>query len=331
MIQRQNDRQDPVSVSPTIDATRGDGPKAMLGQPGWAFLANDTNDFLAFLFGSSRWTPEEEDAAVATLLEGAAWIRGMGASFFRFAIPEKSAVYSDYLPSPMNSTPVWEGRPALMLARRCAEIFAYPIETLRQNRRVQHTYFRADSHPNWFGALIAYRAIAGRLADAGLIEPSTILSLRDLLPSFAAYDGDLLSNLSAGDQEDFLKQNAAFITHHGFESLMLYRVHPHQARARSEPVPEPYSSWFRPRPQHRTVVDDARLPKAVIFRDSTSDFLWPLLAEHFREALFIWHKGAIFREVVEAEKPDIVLQIQAERFLQTDPVRAATLSAATDA
>ena len=305
-------------------------PKAMLGEPGWAFLDNDTNNFSAFLFGTTRWTPEQEGAAVSTLLERAAWVRAQGAAYIRFAVPEKSAVYADYLPAPLHQIPTWEGRPALMLAQRCPEIFGYPLEALRQARRVQHTYFRSDSHPNWFGALVAYRAIALHLADAGLLDRTGILSLGDLLPSFAAYNGDLLPNLSAEDRQAFLEQNAAFTTEHGFESLMLYRVHPHRARARTEAFPERYAAWFRPRPQHRTIVDDLRLPKAVIFRDSTSDFMWPLLAEHFREALFIWHKGAVFREVVEAEKPDIVLHIQAERFLQTDPVRAATLSAATD-
>lgn len=305
--------------------------KAILGQPGWAFLANDTNDFLAFLFGTSRWTPAEEHAAISTLRDRAAWVRSQGAAFFRFAIPEKSAIYPNYLPTPLHEIPVSENRPAEMLARRCGDIFSYPAAELRQALRIQHTYFRADSHPNWFGALIAYRAIAARMAEAGLVDKASILTLGDLLPSFAAYNGDLLPNLSDADRTLFLEQNAAFTTQHGFESLMMYRVHPHRARARIESVPEPYVGWFRPRPQHRTVVDDARLPKAVVFRDSTSDFMWPLLAEHFREALFIWHKGAVFREVVEAEKPDVVLQIQAERFLQTDPVRAATLSAVTDA
>jgi hypothetical protein len=65
----------------------------------------------------------------------------------------------------------------------------------------------------------------------------------------------------------------------------------------------------------RFVNEDQSLPKAIIFRDSTSDFMVDLLAEHFSSSLFIWHQGLVYEDIIEREKPDIVLHIIAERFL----------------
>jgi hypothetical protein len=39
------------------------------------------------------------------------------------------------------------------------------------------------------------------------------------------------------------------------------------------------------------------------------------LAHHFSESLFYWHGGHVYQDILDLEKPDIVLHIMAERFL----------------
>ena len=59
--------------------------------------------------------------------------------------------------------------------------------------------------------------------------------------------------------------------------------------------------------------------RAVIFRDLTLDFCHDLIAQHFSRTVFVWHQGLIYDEVLEAEKPDVVLHIMAERFATSYP------------
>lgn len=62
-------------------------------------------------------------------------------------------------------------------------------------------------------------------------------------------------------------------------------------------------------------VEDAGLPRAVIFRDSFANSLEPFLSEHFSRAVYPW-SFQIDWELIEREQPDLVLYEIAERYLQ---------------
>jgi hypothetical protein len=53
----------------------------------------------------------------------------------------------------------------------------------------------------------------------------------------------------------------------------------------------------------------------LVFRDSTADFLLDWLAQHFGETLFIRDRGLVHRDVIDELRPDLVIQIMAERFV----------------
>ena len=65
-------------------------------------------------------------------------------------------------------------------------------------------------------------------------------------------------------------------------------------------------------------VSDAKLPRAVMFRDSFGNALVPYLSEHFRRILYVWNRDVDPR-VVGVEKPDIVIQQIVGRFLGRRP------------
>ena len=64
-------------------------------------------------------------------------------------------------------------------------------------------------------------------------------------------------------------------------------------------------------------------PTVVVFRDSTCDFLVDFLSGHFKRAVYIWDKGNVYQDVIEIEKPDLVLHFMAERFVSSYPSRKA--------
>ena len=60
---------------------------------------------------------------------------------------------------------------------------------------------------------------------------------------------------------------------------------------------------------------DAKLPRAVLFRDSFAAQLIPFLAEHFERMLCIWD-SAFDRAIIEHERPGVVIQEIVERSIE---------------
>ncbi len=56
-----------------------------------------------------------------------------------------------------------------------------------------------------------------------------------------------------------------------------------------------------------------------MFHDSFGLYLKPLLAEHFSRSLFVW-TGLFIPDIVEHERPDIVVQEFMEMFIVNMPL-----------
>jgi len=62
------------------------------------------------------------------------------------------------------------------------------------------------------------------------------------------------------------------------------------------------------------VTGDPTLPKLLVFRDSFASNLIPYLSESFQSSVFIW-THAFLPEIIERERPDIVILECVERYL----------------
>ena len=65
-------------------------------------------------------------------------------------------------------------------------------------------------------------------------------------------------------------------------------------------------------------VDDPRLLRAVMFRDSFGNALVPYMAENFKRILFVWNRD-IDPRIIKLEQPDVVIQEIVGRFLGRRP------------
>jgi alginate O-acetyltransferase complex protein AlgJ len=59
------------------------------------------------------------------------------------------------------------------------------------------------------------------------------------------------------------------------------------------------------------------LPRAVMFRDSFCIGMMPLLSDHFRRIVYCWQYIFDY-ELVERERPDVVIQEFVERVIMED-------------
>lgn len=296
--------------------------KAMLSEYGWVYLVNDGSDFLDYLFGFSEWSAEAHNKAVATLGQRHATLANAGVKYLKFIIPEKPVIYPQYLPRIFEGATISDHRPATNLADGCPEFVSYPAAVLRDAGSYGHVFFRGDTHVNWLGAFFLYQHIIQKLNAA--LENSDKLcrsphGLSEFEARLASYAGDVFVQLDKEMLGHFegawrpLKISTQKTNR--LEYLVSYTLLPEHRQAKRNDVQENYLKLLGDRETFRYSHPDRRLPRAVIFRDSTADHLVELLANHFSESLFIWHKGHVYSDIIEREKPDVVLHLMAERFV----------------
>lgn len=285
--------------------------KTLLSERGWIYLINDSNSFYDWCHGRKFWS-EAQRAHVNNLLRNrVSKIKEKGASYFKFITPEKNVVYPEFLPHIFEEKGFYEERPAKLMAVDNDSVF-YLDQYLKSAKGFNQIYFRGDSHVNWFGAYYIYRYIMMKLSQSGL-KLGKVLSLSDLNASLANYKGDLYSQMSPSQKVDTHSVWGPFNLSEslGYE----VKLDLHSKSFRTVDVPERYRKYAETREVIITENDNADLPVAVVYRDSTCDFLIDFLSTHFKRVVFIWHKGNVYSDVIEVENPDVVLNFMAERFV----------------
>jgi hypothetical protein len=297
--------------------------KSFAAANGWSFLINDTNDFLRWQFGLKRWDQAQLEAALHLLERRRLRVAEMGAQFIKFIVPEKSAVYAHCLPGLLGYAPLYDVRPANLLHRACECPAIHLFDRLHDLAHLGPTYLRGDSHPNWQGAYIIYLAI--HEAISAMLPLSPPLAQHEMVAAATTYGGDLFGQLPANATEGLPETIRLMRPPGRAESLIEYRIDPARRRASPGVPPQDYVDWFDTRETLVWNHSDRSLPRCVVFRDSTAARVLDCLAEHFSRTVAVWWHGVVVEDVIEREKPDIVIQIQAERFLQLLPTTRPTV------
>lgn len=153
-------------------------------------------------------------------------------------------------------------------------------------------YYPTDTHWNPHGAFIAYQQILNALEpDFPLIKPYSLDDF-EFVPEPAA-EGDL-SVLTQTRVEDALYSlKPRFQTEFSIRKMTdasgvnyIYSAHPNQA-----------------------------LPRMVMYHDSFSLWLYPILSNHFSRGVYIWSPH-VDKAFIAEEDPDIVVVEIAERYLE---------------
>jgi len=292
--------------------------KAVLSEYGWLFLINDTNEFLRVQFGESIWQHKDVEGCIAVIIERLRFFREIGVPYQKFIVPEKSALYPEFLPKAFAFFQEAGYRPANLIRDLFPHNYHYMLDYLRDAKSYGNLFFRGDSHPSFLGAYLIYRNIIETIQAAG-VRVSDPVPLSSLDVTLGNWEGDLLAHLT-NEQRDMYAHTWGIMTAGGSgEAVLHFQTHRNLLKAVSVPPSEDLAQVSLPR---RTIVYenfDKTLPKAVIFRDSTADHVHEYLAQHFSRCVFIWREGAVFENIIRNEAPDIVIQIMAERFLNRYP------------
>jgi hypothetical protein len=263
--------------------------KVVEGKDGWLFLANDSNRALDQHAGSFRLTDGQVEEWRGVLARRAEIAREIGAPLVVLVAPDNHATYADKLPDwfePAAERPIHQ---VLGAARDVSVPLTYPLEQLREARRIREVCSSGDSHWNHFGSFITYRALIEELQP--LVEP---VAFEDV----AFYEIEDVGDL--GFKLDRTQRRViGEVRFPGARLVFDNCVSGNGALVRTE-------------------CPDAADLTCLLFGDSYSYDVMIFLAETFRRCTFA-HAANFDPGLVVHERPDVILNMVAERFLVYPP------------
>jgi len=283
-----------------------DSPAVVLGKEGWLYLANDNSveDYRR----SDPFTPEQL-AQWRSLLEARHNFCAQRGIIYLFVVaPSKHDIYPEYMPDRLTRVGpecrLDQLLDSLHESHSPVHVVDLRKDLLDAKSSGVRLYHKTDTHWNDRGGWIAYQSIMAQVR-AGL-PAAAGLKLDDFDAVATSQPGmDLAGLLGLSDvvQEESLN--------------LVPRIRlrlPHVAQGMVDPI--------------TVQADGSSKPRVVVFRDSFLTAILPFVAESFSRGVYLWEDG-FDRTVIDAERPDIVIQEIAQRKLmlpvalmdKTQPVR----------
>ncbi|MCE5228341.1 hypothetical protein LLG95_01925 [bacterium] len=286
--------------------------KVIIGKGDWLFSGE--GDAIKNFTGDPPLTQDEMYAWAKVIQERCRWFKARGIHYMMVVVPEKQTIYPEFMPDNIKPCAPSQSRLENLINYLRANTQADIIHlrpALMDAKTSHQLYLYRDTHWNYEGAYVAYEQIVTMLSNQfpGL-APIPRAKFK-MMPN-TINDGDLvnLMGLTGIYSENWEKLEVA------------------EPRARVVDASQyDLASITQERYQaHATEIDDPKLPKAVMYRDSFSTILMPMLSEHFRRIVYIWNAnykaewGCDFDPTIIAkEKPDVFIEEFVERKIGDIP------------
>lgn len=277
----------------------------LLGRDGWLFYARESHtvDEMDYYRAVKPFSPGELEHWRLTLEERRRLLEQQGIRHLLVIAPNKSTIYPEKLPARIHPPQ----RP-----NRLDQLLDYlktrsPVSVLdlrpallkaKNNREGFHIYHKTDSHWNDYGAYIASTEILNHFSPQRSNTRPLPLQRFCIVPRNRV--GGDLAILLYMQKREFREERIGF-----------HPTPPFHAR------PAPLNPHIPANPAFvATESPSATLPRAILVHDSFAEALKPWLADHFSRLVSIhdWNMG-FYPNVIAAEKPAIVIDEMAERFL----------------
>ncbi|HEV2857199.1 MAG TPA: hypothetical protein VGW80_02215 [Solirubrobacterales bacterium] len=269
--------------------------KVVVGKDGWLFLRRDTNDVIGQHTGRVR-LGDEELARWRRILEARVKAaRELETKWLCLVVPDKEALYAEYLPDEIVPAPRRTVHQLLELAEEVEAPVVYALEALAGAKGEGPLYMKTDTHWNQRGANVVYRLICRILSEEGVAVE--VLEDEAVRWWTETVQGDLGAKLYPDPVSSELVRAGL-----------------------KDPQGSPVVD--NKVPNHGRVIiseqDRPDLPSCVVFGESFARGLLVFLQASFRRLTFV-HTSMFVREIVEHERPDVVLSVPVERFLLRVP------------
>jgi hypothetical protein len=269
----------------------------VLGKHGWLFYADDGAD-QDFASISPLSSPEIDNWRLS-VTRTRDWLRSKGIAYVFTIPPDKHVIYSGEMPETVRRAGRVSRAGQVFASLQGEDFVVDPRKALEAQASRERIFHVTDTHWNDRGAFVAYQAIIEAVRrQVPAVPPAWTRD--DFRETQRTSDGGDLAGMIG------LKRRIRE------DRLMLEPVRPRQARVVEPPGAPPDSGVGR----LVLEISSSALPRAVVFRDSFSTALVPLLSEHFSRVVYLWQNDFDANEVL-AEHPDVVIQEIVGRHLYT--------------
>ena len=270
-------------------------PSVIRGSDGWLYYGE--SDAVEDYISRRPLTAQEVEAWRDTVVRSRDWLRARGAAYVFTIAPDKHVIYPEHMPASMHQVGSTRRMDQVLdaVAGSGVAVDVRPaIEAAKSRERVYHL---TDSHWNAIGALAAYQPIvaAVRAQNPHVLPAWQRSDFEEIEREIGGLDLARMMGLNRTLQE---------------VDLELIPKRPRLATVIDPPGADVSAELGR----LVTVIPGSHLPRAVIFRDSFTTALAPLLAEHFSRAVFLWQKDFVPEQVAK-EGADVVIYEIAGRHL----------------
>ena len=278
--------------------------KVIIGKEGWVFLNEKPMDQY---LGKNLFSNEELRNIFHQQIQRKKWLNERGISYYLIIAPNKQSIYPEFLPDYFQRENVTTQLDQL------AELFAQDTsfrfldlrQILKSKKRDNLLYQLTDTHWNDLGAFYSYQAIARLLKkDFSRIEP---VSLEE---NTQRRSSNQLGNLA----------RMARLSDKYSEAIPLLQPKNPKTWLEGRVSSDSVSSIY---PQFRVTAEirnsgNKDLPKLLVVRDSYTTYMIPWLSSHFGTSVYLWDNWQyeLHENIIEAEKPDAVMVIMLEEYLE---------------
>ena len=252
-------------------------------------LFHFSNNVCEQLFEGGALGPRGLEGWTSALARRLDFCEARGIVYRHLVIPEGHAVYADAIP---GAPKLSDERPLMQILRaggeRLSNCLVYPLEAMIAGRAKAETSQPHDVHFTGWGGYLCYRELMASLPG---VDPASLVREQDLSVRNVFIAGDVARGAGEpGRRVDFhdaphpkfkaIVKGTSFVTH---QVDVMESEFPH-------------------------------LPRLVIFRTSNTTHLFPYLMRHFSRLVAV-ASVSFFYDLIESEKPDVVIAEGPERYL----------------
>lgn len=264
------------------------------GSNGWLFYdskyKDDMEDTIADYRGTNLYSKEELNQIKDSMLEKQKYLKSKGIELYLFIAPNKSQIYSEYMPR--GYTKLSDKSRADLLVeylRANTDIkVVYPKDELIKVREKYPIYYKLDTHWNEVGAYVGYNEFMKASGRANMIKPLEQLSLQpdkdpylDLAKLISINLFEKESNSVRVNYKDDTKVECTY----NIDKILKYKS------------------------------SSQNKEKVLMFRDSFGEALGNHLVKDFQDTIIV-HDPSFNRKLIEEEKPKIVIMEFVERRIE---------------
>lgn len=264
-------------------------PAVLTGDGGWLYYADDGG--VLDYANASPMTAGEIGAWREALVRARDWLQHRGAAYVFTIAPDKHVIYPEHVPRTLRQVHPASRTDQLFAALGDTGISAVDLRpALMEAKTGERIYHVTDTHWNDRGVLVAYQQIIDAVRAQVPATP----------PAWTRHDFET-ADVEVGGMDLAGMIGLKHVLRETDRRLIPKR--PRRAHVIDPAGAAPTAALGR----LVTEIADARLPRAVIFRDSFASGLAPFLSEHFSRAVYLWQND-FDADVVKNERPEVVIQ-----------------------